>query len=353
MTENEKYEFRENTHERWPSPRHMDVVVLAGGFGTRLRPWTLHMPKPLVPILDRAMIQHVVDVLPKDLVDRVIIAAGYGIEQMRSHFSSLDLPYEVLIVEETEPLGTGGAIANCREYLSGGTFCVINGDLLTSLAVEEMLIQHRNSGSIATISLWEVDDPSRYGVADFDQSSCLIRRFQEKPPKEDAFSNLINAGTYLIEPELFDRMPEGAFSIERDVYPKVAEDGLLSGFPFDGWFVDAGTPPSYIEAVQTSISNARHHSGIIDRNNWTCSKIGENVTGSSIGKDVSIHNTAKISNSAILEKCIVGPDSNLDGCMIGANTVIGSNVEISDVVVDFDVEIPSGYMQKGGRFPQE
>ena len=97
----------------------MDVVVLAGGFGTRLRPWTLHMPKPLVPILDRAMIQHVVDVLPEDLVDRVLIAAGYGVEKMREHFSLLDLPYEVLIVEETEPLGTGGAIANCREYLTG------------------------------------------------------------------------------------------------------------------------------------------------------------------------------------------------------------------------------------------
>ena len=104
----------------------MDVVVLAGGFGTRLRPWTLHMPKPLVPILDRAMIQHVVDVLPEDLVDRVLIAAGYGVEKMRVHFSLLDLPYEVLIVEEKEPLGTGGAIANCREYLSEGTFCVIN-----------------------------------------------------------------------------------------------------------------------------------------------------------------------------------------------------------------------------------
>ena len=228
---------------------------------------------------------------------------------------------------------------------------MINGDLLTSLSVPEMMKQHQESGSLATISLWEVEDPSRYGVADFNKSNSLIHRFQEKPPRKEAFSNLINAGTYLIEPELFDRMPAGAFSIERDVYPKVAQDGLLSGFPFEGWFVDAGTPSSYIEAVQTSISNSKHQSGVIERTNWTCSDIGNNVQGSSIGKDVSIQESARISNSAILDGCIVGSDSVVEGCMIGKNTEIGSNVEIIEVVVDFDTKIPSGYMQKGGCFP--
>ena len=117
----------------------MDVVVLAGGFGTRLRPWTEETPKPLLPILDKSMIEHVVDVLPESHVDRVLIAAGFGIEKMESHFEDVDLPYEVRIVEEKEPLGTGGAIANCIGELTGGTFCVINGDLITSLKVEEML----------------------------------------------------------------------------------------------------------------------------------------------------------------------------------------------------------------------
>ena len=201
----------------------MDVIVLAGGFGTRLRPWTLHAPKPLIPILDRTMIEHVVDILPEGMVDKVLIAAGYGIEQMRSHFSGLDLPYEVVIVEETEPLGTGGAIANCREHLGEGTCCVINGDLLTSLRVDEMLTAHQATGTLASISLWEVEDPSRFGVADYDVQSTLIRRFQEKPPREEAYSNLINAGTYLLEPEVFDRMPDGAFSMERVVFPVLAE----------------------------------------------------------------------------------------------------------------------------------
>ena len=158
-----------------------------------------------------------------------------------------------MIVEETEPLGTGGAIANCREHLGGGTCCVINGDLLTSLRVDEMLAAHQATGTLASISLWEVEDPSRFGVADYDSESTLIRRFQEKPPREEAYSNLINAGTYLLEPEVFDRMPEGAFSMERVVFPVLAEEGELSGFPFEGHFVDAGTPESYIEAMQLSL----------------------------------------------------------------------------------------------------
>ena len=132
----------------------MDVIVLAGGFGTRLRPWTQNVPKPLVPILDRTMIEHVVSILPEEMVDRVLIAAGFGIDQMRVHFANLDLPYDVIIVEEVEPLGTGGAIANCREYLGDGTCCVINGDLLTSLRVEEMLTAHKQAGTLASISLW-------------------------------------------------------------------------------------------------------------------------------------------------------------------------------------------------------
>ena len=331
----------------------MDVVVLAGGFGTRLRPWTSHMPKPLVPILDRAMIEHVVDVLPESLVTRVLIAAGYGIEQMREHFAEMSLPYEVIIVEEAEPLGTGGAIANCRPHLSGGTVCVINGDLLTSLRVEEMLVQHRKDGNSATISLWEVEDPSRFGVADFDAVSRKIQRFQEKPPRDEAYSNLINAGTYLIEPELFDEMPQGRFSIERDLYPHVAESGRLGGFPFEGWFVDAGTPPSYIEAVQTSIRNGRYRTGEIERDNWVLSTIHNRVIGSSIADGVVISGDAEVINSAILNNCKIEAGSKIQDCMIGSGSVVSSGAILDSVVVDFDVIVPESHIQTGGRFPPE
>lgn len=334
----------------------MDVIVLAGGFGTRLRPWTLHVPKPLIPILDRTMIEHVVSILPEEMVDKVLIAAGYGIEQMRQHFASLDLPYEVVIVEETEPLGTGGAIANCRPHLGEGTCCVINGDLLTSLRVGEMLSAHKESGTLASISLWEVEDPSRFGVADFDSTSTRIRRFQEKPPREEAYSNLINAGTYLLEPEVFDRMPEGAFSMERIVFPQLAEQGELSGFPFEGHFVDAGTPASYIEAVQTSIENKAWIKGdSANGNNWFDTGVvvdeSTEVSGCAIGFDSIISASCHLVSSALLNSVRVSSSSVVSGCMVGKNTRIGSDCKLENVVIDHNSTIPDGHVQSGGTYP--
>ena len=304
--------------------------MLAGGFGTRLRPWTETIPKPLLPILDKSMIEHVLDVLPESQVDKVLIAAGYGVEQIREHFEKIPLPYEVVIVEETEPLGTGGAIANCREHLSGGTFCVINGDLITSLKVEEMLEFHKQNGGIATISLWEVEDPSRFGVADYKEDKGKIMRFQEKPAIEDAYSNLINAGTYILEQEIFDFMPDGAHSIERDIYEKIAETGALNGFPFEGMFVDAGTPPSFVEASQACINSGRFATGQVTGDSWIgdgCENFGE-AMGSSLGSNVTIGEGSSIHNSVILEGAIIGSNCQLHGCLIGKGAEVndGSNL---------------------------
>ena len=334
----------------------MDVIVLAGGFGTRLRPWTLHAPKPLIPILDRTMIEHVVSILPEGMVDKVLVAAGYGIEQMRSHFSGLDLPYEVVIVEETEPLGTGGAIANCREHLGEGTCCVINGDLLTSLRVDEMLAAHQATGTLASISLWEVEDPSRFGVADYESESTLIRRFQEKPPREEAYSNLINAGTYLLEPEVFDRMPQGAFSMERVVFPVLAEEGELSGFPFDGHFVDAGTPESYIEAMQTSIANQAWVDGkSAQGGNWFGDSVSiasdASISESSLDSGTQVDSGSTVVSSALLSNVNVESGCQISGCMIGHNAHIGENSILENVMVDHGAIVPRGHAQNGGVFP--
>ena len=314
----------------------MDVIVLAGGFGTRLRPWTESIPKPLLPILDKSMIEHVLDVLPEPQVDRVLIAAGYGVDKLREHFEGISLPYEVVIVEEEEPLGTGGAIANCREYLSGDTFCVINGDLITSLRVEEMLEFHTSNGGIATISLWEVEDPSRFGVADYIEENGKIMRFQEKPPSEEAYSNLINAGTYLLEHDIFDMMPDGAHSIERDVYEKIAATGALNGFPFGGMFVDAGTPSSFIEASRACISSQRFSSGTVQGSSWhgVDSQCSGEAVGSSIGSGAIVAEGCIVRNSVILEGAAIGPGCELDGCLIGKGATISAGTTLSAEIVD-------------------
>ena len=304
----------------------------------------------------RDRIEHVVDILPEGMVDKVLIAAGYGIEQMRSHFASLDLPYEVIIVEETEPLGTGGAIANCREHLGEGTCCVINGDLLTSLRVDEMLAAHKAGGTLESISLWEVEDHSRFGVADFDSESTLIRRFQEKPPREEAYSNLINAGTYLLEPEVFNRMPDGAFSMERVVFPVLAEEGELSGFPFEGHFVDAGTPASYIEAMQTSIQNESWISGdSAEGGNWFGPSVSiapdAKISASALDSGGQVASGSTVVSSALLSNVNVESDCRISGCMVGHNAHIGKNSILEYVVVDHGAIVPSGHAQNGGVYP--
>ena len=314
----------------------MDVIVLAGGFGTRLRPWTESVPKPLLPILDKTMIEHVVGIIPESQVNRILIAAGYGVEKMRDHFSKISLPYDVEIIEETEPLGTGGAIANCREHLSGGTFCVINGDLITSLRVEEMLEFHRSNGGIGTISLWEVEDPSRFGVADYREESGKIMRFQEKPSIEEAFSNLINAGAYILEPEIFNLMPDGAHSMERDVYESLAATGGLNGFPFEGWFVDAGTPQSFVEASQACISAGSFSSGSVEKDSW----FGEGSTNkgevfsSTIGFGACIEEGSVVRDSVVLEGAEIGPNCNIEGCLIGKRARIPEGSDLSSKIVD-------------------
>ena len=282
------------------------------------------------------MIEHVVGIIPESQVNRILIAAGYGMEKMRDHFSKVSLSYDVKIIEETEPLGTGGAIANCREHLSGGTFCVINGDLITSLRVEEMLEFHRSNGGIGTISLWEVEDPSRFGVADYRERNGKIMRFQEKPPKEEAFSNLINAGAYILEPEIFNLMPAGAHSIERDVYENLAAAGGLNGFPFEGWFIDAGTPESFIEASQACISAGSFSSGSVERGSW----FGEGstnkgkVVSSAIGSRACIDEGSIVRDSVVLEGAEIGPNCNIEGCLIGIGAMIPEGSDLSSEIVD-------------------
>jgi mannose-1-phosphate guanylyltransferase len=330
----------------------MQVIVLAGGCGTRLRPWTNHVAKPLLPMLDKTLLERVVEALPESLVDEVILAAGYKIDEMRTHFASVDLPYKVTIVEETEPLGTGGAIANCRSHLRDETFCVMNGDLLSSVPVKEMLEFHHSQGGLATISLWEVEDPTRFGVCDI-QEDGKIYQFQEKPALEDAVSNMINAGCYILEPEVFDRMPDGPHSMERDVYTPIAAEGLLNGFAFEGHFVDAGTPESWLDGMQVCLSGERWTSGDMYGTSWLGDGVidGGESSHSAVGHGCTISSGAEIVRCAVLDNATIGENATVVECLIGQGATIGAKAALVGVVVDYDANVPEGHSQVGGTYP--
>ncbi len=152
----------------------MQVVVLAGGVGSRLRPWTNETPKPLLPMLDLTLLERVVEGIPSNLVDEVVVAGGYKIDQIKDYFKQADVDFDVRIVPETEPLGTGGALGNCRDVISG-RFACFNGDIVSSLDIEPMLAQHQKLGVTGSLALWEVEDPTRFGIVGLDQDNRITQ----------------------------------------------------------------------------------------------------------------------------------------------------------------------------------
>lgn len=222
-------------------------VVLAGGFGMRMRPLTLHRPKPLLPLMNEPMLDRLVRSMPGE-VDRVVLAVNYMADAIRAHLREVDLGVRVEVVEEAEPLGTGGAFRNALgDRLGDEVFLGMNGDVVASLDLGAMLRAHDAHGGAGTIALWPVDDPSAFGVVETGADGRIVS-FQEKPPRGQERSNLINAGAYVLRADLLASIKRGeAASIERDVFPRVLDRGLY-GHRFGGFWLDAGTPPAYLQA---------------------------------------------------------------------------------------------------------
>lgn len=324
----------------------MEAIILAGGFGTRLRPLTNTRPKPLLPILDQPMIDHIVRWLPND-VDRVILAVNYMADAIREHLADAELGAEVVVVEEEEPLGTGGAFKNALSEVTGDTFIGLNGDVISSLDIDDMMAQHKRTGGIGTIALWEVNDPSRYGVVEMDHRA-RIGNFVEKPAPGTAPSNLINAGVYILRSDILDMVEPGVkTSIEREVYPRVLDQGLY-GYRFSGFWVDAGTPEAYLEAH-------RHLLDRMEERGWegavmdaTAHIKGPSLLGpgavvgadchvgpyATVGEDCVIGKGAKVVNCVLLPRAKVDRGASLYNCILGEGAEVGENEVLEGAVLE-------------------
>ena len=226
----------------------MLAIILAGGKGERLRPLTDNLPKVLLPIHGKALLEHVIDVLKKAGVDEVVLSTSYLADQVRAHFSGRDLGVRLGYLEERKPRGTAGPLLMLKEagQFPREDFFVVNGDNLFSLDLAAMHDYHRAHLGHATIALTEAADPSAFGVARLDGDR--IAEFVEKPPRAEAPSNLINSGYYLFSPAIFDFVPDRAFAmLERDVFPALARAGFLYGHRGVGQWFDTGTPERYAQ----------------------------------------------------------------------------------------------------------
>lgn len=214
------------------------AVILCGGEGTRLRPLTYSIPKSLIPIQGKPILEHIMNLLEKYEVNNIVLSTGYLREKIKEYVNNSKSALNISIVEETSPLGTGGALKLLTTAQIQSDFIVSNGDELKNFNIREMYNIHKENDALATIALAAVDNPSLYGVVRMDGNRII--EFIEKPKNPP--SNLINAGFYILRPQVLEMIPEGFSMTEKDLFPKIAEMGRLYGFPFKGQWFDTGTP---------------------------------------------------------------------------------------------------------------
>ena len=312
----------------------VSAVILAGGLGTRLRPLTNVIPKPLVNMAGTPLIRRIVDSIPPD-VDNVYIAAGYRSDDLRAYFTGAEnVRPGIDVVSEEKPLGTAGALWNLRNRL-GDEFIVFNGDVVNSLSIGDMLSFHRSMKSAATISLWEVDEPEHFGIVRLEKD-FTITEFMEKPRREEAFSRLINAGTYVMDSKIFDSMDGKSFSLEKEVFPGLA-GSMLYGYRFSGYWVDCGSLHSYLTAQKILLK--LEGLGI---------QKGAKVDGCAISRPVAVERSAAVKGSRIGPNVYIEAGAGIsEGCAIENSVIMrgaeaGKGCIISGSIVGPSVRLPDG-----------
>ena len=333
----------------------MRAVVLVGGFGTRLRPLTSDLPKQMLPIVDRPMIEHVVGHLAAHGVEEVVLSLGFLPDAFLDAYpdgrcAGIPLHYAV----EPEPLDTAGAIRFAAEDAGiDEAFLVLNGDVLTDLAVDELIGFHRASGAEATVSLTPVDDPSRYGVVPTDADG-RVTGFVEKPPAGAAPCNWINAGTYVFEPSVIDRIEPGRrVSVEREVFPAMADEGVLYGLRSEAYWVDTGTPETYLGVQLDLLDGVRGpaRSGVDD-----AAEIhpGATVRRSVIGPGAVVAEGSRVCDSVVMAGSRIGEGAVVDGSLVGTDATIGPDAQVLGLsVVGHGAEVVAGEHLTGDCRPEQ
>jgi len=339
------------------------AVILVGGQGTRLRPLTVNRPKPLLPVGNVPFLTHVFGHLRRHGIDEIILAVQYLPDRFRQFYGDGSAyGVRLTVADEPEPMGTAGAVKNVEQYLDPDeTFLAFNGDVLTDLDITDMLRYHKERGAALTISLTPVEDTSSYGVVDMNANG-RISRFIEKPKREDAPSNLINAGIYILEPEALAMMPAAQhYMFEFGLFPTLLERGRpMYGYnpPAQTYWMDIGKPERYLDANSDllngkvaglawqpvgsqyregvwadegcDISPEAHFSGAVILGRRCRIAAGARIVGPVVmGDNCSIGREANVTEAVLWEGANVGEGATLHRCIIGENASIAPRASIS------------------------
>lgn len=324
----------------------MRAVVLVGGEGTRLRPLTFGTPKPLLPVAGVTIIERVLSHIAAAGVDQAVLSMGYRPDAFLDAFpdgnaAGVSLTYAV----EPERMDTAGAIRFAA--LAAGLeerFVVINGDVLSDLSIADLVTFHELRGAEATIALTPVDDPSAFGVVSTDEDG-RVSAFIEKPSREDAPTNLINAGFYVLEPSVLERIPDGRpVNVEREVFPAIAGEGKLYAMAFpDAYWTDTGTPQLFLDATLDLVSGLRGCEpapGAHERDGvWV---VGSPVLDGEVRAPSMVGDAAFVARGAVVERSFIGTGARVDPGAVVTNSVL-----LPGAVVEDDAVIEGSILGEG------
>ena len=339
----------------------MKAIILAGGEGTRLRPLTYSVPKAMVPVLNRPFIEHVIRHLTSHGIKEIVLATGYKSDSIYEYFKNgtgteLKLIYSL----EEKPLGTAGAVRHAGKYLDG-TFLVLNGDTYSDIDYTEMIQFHKTRGANATIALTHVKDPTRFGVVETDGDG-RIKAFIEKPTWDKVTSRWINAGVYILEPEVLNYIPKDRFCMfEHDVFPRMlADDKHVFAFASKAYWIDMGTPENYhqlnrdllmgkckpIFPINDNIympADSQIHPSVIRTGRimlgHNCKiERGVELHGPVIiGRDCHINQKAIIENSILWDNIVVGQEATIFNSIIASGAKIEEKARLEREVLNYEV----------------
>ena len=365
----------------------LPAVVLLGGIGTRLRPLTYSSPKQALPIAEIPMIERVLAHLLDHGVTRAVLSLGYLHQAFADLFGSGEYRLRpgrsmaVTFAVEPEPLDTAGAIRfAAREAAIDERFVVVNGDILTDLDVTAMLEFHRSrDGAEGTIALAHVANSAAFGLVIIDEADGRVQRFVEKPPADEAGPGLVNAGTYVFEPRVLDRIAGGRrVSVEREVFPGIVADGALFAYPSSAYWTDTGTPAQYLQAQLDIVGGRRPGSpapGAITSGDgiWRMGRatvegdvqapallgvdarvaVAAMVRNSVVGAGAVVDEGAVVVDSVLLPGALVAAYASVRGSIVGPGAVIGEGASVSGgSVVGASVKVEPGSNIVGARVPE-
>jgi mannose-1-phosphate guanylyltransferase len=327
----------------------VQALILAGGEGTRLRPLTTTVPKPVLPLANRPFISYMLDWLSAHGTEEVVLSCGFLASEVQSVLAREAGGTRVIYATEQEPLGTAGAVKFADRHL-GDRFVVLNGDILTDFDLSALQSFHDERGAQATIALVSVDDPSAYGLVRTN-SRGEVSGFLEKPRPEDIDTSLINAGTYVLERQVLGAVPEGtAVSLEREVFPELVDAGLY-GLPVDGYWMDIGTPERYLQAnydiLDGKVKTVVEEQLGSDRLSVAASVVkhpeAQLVGPAIVGEHCRIDAQARVGGHAVIgDGCRVEAEAVIERSVLASGVTVGSGAVVSGGIIGADVRVGAG-----------